>query len=63
MTAIGLRVLGFLVLVVIAASGITYLVTRDRRWLRFGWQLCKYSVILALIVLAFVVLERVILAV
>jgi hypothetical protein len=24
------------VLVVIAASGITYLVTRDRRWLRFG---------------------------
>ena len=63
MTVIVLRILGFLVLVVIAASGITYLVTRDRRWLRFGWQLFKYSVILALIVLAFVVLERVILAV
>ena len=63
MTAIVFRVLGFLVLVVIAASGVTYLVTRDRRWLRFGWQLFKYSVILALIVLTFIVLERVILAV
>ena len=50
-------------LVVIGASGITYLITRDRRWLRFGWQLAKYSVILALIALVFVVLERVILAV
>jgi len=64
MTAIVFRVLGFLVLVVIAASGVTYyLVTRDRRWLRFGWQLFKYSIILALIVLTFIVLERVILAV
>lgn len=63
MTAVAFRILGFLVLAVIAASGVTYLVTRDRRWLRFGWQLFKYSVILALIVLAFVVLERVIIAV
>ena len=63
MTGVAFRILGFLVLAVIAASGITYLVTRDRRWLRFGWQLFKYSVILALIVLAFVVLERVIIAV
>jgi hypothetical protein len=63
MTAIVFRILGFLVLVVILASGVTYLLTRDRRWLHFGWQLFKYSVILALIVLAFVVLERIILAV
>ena len=63
MTGVVFRILGFIVLIVIAASGITYLVTRDRRWLRFGWQLFKYSVILALIVLAFVVLERVIIAV
>ena len=63
MTGVAFRILGFIVLVVIAASGITYLVTRDRRWLRFGWQLFKYSVVLALIVLAFVVLERVIIAV
>lgn len=63
MTGVAFRILGFIVLAVIAASGITYLVTRDRRWLRFGWQLFKYSVILALIVLAFVVLERLIIAV
>jgi hypothetical protein len=63
MTAVVFRVLGFLVLIVIGASFVTYLVTRDRRWLRFGWQLFKYSVILALIVIAFIVLERVILAV
>lgn len=63
MSAVVLRLFGFLVLVLIAASGVTYLVTRDRRWLRFGWQLFKYSVILALIVIAFLVLERVILAV
>ena len=55
MTGVAFRILGFIVLVVIAASGITYLITRDRRWLRFGWQLFKYSVVLALIVLAFVV--------
>jgi hypothetical protein len=63
MTGIAFRILGFAVLVVIAACGVTFLITRDRRWLRFGWQLVKYSVILALIVLVFVVLERVILAV
>jgi hypothetical protein len=63
MTGIAFRIIGFAVLVVIAASGVTFLVTHDRRWLRFGWQLVKYSVILALIVLVFVVLERVILAV
>ena len=63
MTGVVFRILGFIVLVVIAASGITYLITRDRRWLRIGWQLFKYSVVLALIVLTFVVLERVIIAV
>jgi hypothetical protein len=63
MTAVALRVIGFLVLVAIGASLVTYVVTRDRRWLRFGWQALKYSLILTLIVLAFLVLERLILAV
>jgi len=63
MTAVALRVFGFLVLVLIAASGLTYLVTKDARWLRFARQLFKYTLILALIVLAFLVLERIILAV
>ena len=63
MTGVAFRILGFLVLAVIVGSGVTYLITRDRRWLRFGWQLFKYSIIMALIVLAFVVLERVIIAI
>jgi hypothetical protein len=63
MTAVALRVVGFLVLVLIAASVITYLVTKDARWLRFGRQLFKYALILALIVLVFLALERIILAI
>jgi hypothetical protein len=63
MTAVALRVIGFLVLIAIGASVVTFLVTKDRRWLRFGWQVLKYSVIVALIVLAFLALERLILAV
>ena len=63
MTAVALRVVGFLVLVAIGASVVTYLVTQDRRWLRFGWQTFKYSLFVVLVVLAFLVLERLILAV
>jgi hypothetical protein len=40
-----------------------YVVTRDRRWLRFGWQVFKYALIVVAIVLAFLALERLILAV
>jgi hypothetical protein len=63
MTAVALRVVGFLVLIAIAASVALFLLSKDRRWLRFGWQVFKYALIVVLIVLAFLVLERVILAV
>jgi cellulose synthase/poly-beta-1,6-N-acetylglucosamine synthase-like glycosyltransferase len=63
MTAVALRLAGFLALLVIGASLVTYLVTQDRRWLRFGWQVLKYSLVLVLIVLAFLVLERLVLAI
>jgi len=63
MTAVALRLAGFLSLLVIGASLVTYLITRDRRWLRFGWQTLKYSLVLALIVAAFLVLERLVLAI
>ena len=63
MTAVALRLAGFLALIVIGASLVTYLATRDRRWLRFGWQALKYSLILLLIVLAFLALERLVLAI
>ena len=63
MTAVALRLAGFLVLIVIGASLVTYLATQDRRWLRFGWQALKYSLILLLIAVAFLVLERLVLAI
>ena len=62
MTSVLLRVVGFLALIVIGASIVTFLVTKDRRWLRFGWQVLKYSLILGLIFLAFLALERLVLA-
>ena len=63
MTAVIFRVIGFLVLIVIGCSVATYLITKDRRWLRFGWQLFKYSLILTFLVVAFLALERLVLAV
>ena len=63
MTAVALRVAGFLALIVIGASIVTYLITKDRRWLRLGWQVLKYSLILTLIVVAFLALERLIIAI
>ena len=62
MTSVLLRVVGFLALIVIGGSMVTLLVTNDRRWLRFGWQVLKYSLILGLIFLAFLALERLVLA-
>lgn len=63
MTAVALRVVGFLVLIVIAGSIVVFLVTKDRRWLRFAWQVLKYALIVVAIALAFLALERLILAV
>lgn len=63
MTVLVLRLAGFLVLLVVGASFVTYLITQDRRWLRFGWQTLKYSLVLTLIVVAFLVLERLVLAI
>jgi hypothetical protein len=63
MTAVTLRIIGFLVVLVIGASVALYLITQDRRWLRVAWQVFKYALIVAGVVLAFLVLERLILAV
>jgi hypothetical protein len=63
MTAVALRIVGFLVVLVIGAAVAVYLITQDRRWLRFAWQVLKYALIVVAVVLAFLVLERLILAV
>ena len=55
-----LRVLGVLVAITVGAGIVAFLFTRDRRFLRLAWQIAKYSLIFALLVLALMFLERVI---
>jgi hypothetical protein len=63
MTALLLRLAGFIVLIVIGAGFATYLITGDKRWLRLAWQVLKYALIVAAVGLAFLALERLVLAV
>lgn len=63
MTVVVLRLLGFIVLLVAGGAVGLALVTKDRRWLRFAWQVVKYSLFVAALVAAFLVLERLILAI
>ena len=58
-----LRILGFLLLITIGGSIVMFVLTKDRRYLRFTGQVVKYGIILAIAVLAFMVLERVVLVV
>jgi hypothetical protein len=53
-----LRIVGFLLLIAIGGSLVTYLLTRNRRYLTFAWQILKYGMLMASIVLAFMLFER-----
>jgi hypothetical protein len=53
-----LRLLGVLAVLAIGASVVVFLVTRDRRWLRFAVQVLKYSVIIGLMIIGLMALER-----
>lgn len=56
-----LRFLLVLGLISIAVSVGAYLITRDRRYLRFAWQLFKFIGVLLLIVAAVIAMGRIIL--
>ena len=58
-----LRIVGFLLLITIGASFVMYVLTRNRRYVTFAWQVLKYGMVLAIIVLAFMLLERVVLVI
>jgi hypothetical protein len=53
-----LRIVGFLLLIAMGGSLVTYLLTRNRRYLTFAWQILKYGMLMASIVLAFMLFER-----
>jgi len=63
MSAVLLRIVGFIVFITIGAGVAMYLFTHDRHWLRFAWQVFKYSLLVAAVGLAFLALERLVLAV
>jgi len=58
-----LRLIGFLLLITIGASLVTYLFTRNRRYLTFAWQVLKYGVVMAIIPLAFLLFDRLVMIV
>jgi len=60
---LALRILGALLVITFGASAAVYLVTKDRRWLRFSWQILKFGFIIILIVLALLALERLAIAI
>ena len=53
-----LRIAGFLVLITIGTSLLMYLLTRNRRYVTFAWQVLKYGVVMAIIMLIFILFER-----
>jgi hypothetical protein len=58
-----MRLAGFLLLLTIGASLVVHLLTKDRRYLTFAWQVLKYGLVMAIIALAFLLFERLVLVV
>lgn len=56
-----LRVLAILVLITLAVSLGVYLLSGDKRYLRFSWQIIKFSLVLALLFIIVVAVGRIIL--
>jgi hypothetical protein len=55
---LALRIAGILVVLVTVAGVVLFLLTRDRRYLRFAFQVFKYALIFALLVFGLLILER-----
>jgi len=53
-----IRFLGFLAIATIGASVLAFVVTRNRRWLRFAYQVLRLSVVTGLVLVLLYVLER-----
>ena len=58
-----LRLLGLLLLITIGASLLMSLLTRNRRYVTFAWQVLKYGMVMAIIVLMFMLFERLVLVI
>jgi hypothetical protein len=54
-----LRLLAVLTVISVAGGVVAYLLTRNSKYLQFSWRLFRYSLIVALLVFALMILERV----
>lgn len=54
-----LRLLAVVAILTVAGGVVAYLLTRNARYLDFSWRVFRYSLIVALLVFALMVLERV----
>ena len=52
------RLLLFLALAAIAVAAVMFLFSKDRRYLRFIWQVAKFTVVILAVVLIFFAFER-----
>jgi hypothetical protein len=57
------RIFGLLVAVALGVLVMAYAITGERRYLRYAWQLFKYALFLALLVLLLLFGERLLVAV
>ncbi len=55
---LALRIAAVLAALATAAGIILYLLTRDRKYLRFAYQVFKYALIFALLIFGLLILER-----
>ena len=53
-----LRIVGAVFLIALGACFLVYVIDRDRRWLKFAWQLMRFGLIIVLLFLALYALER-----
>lgn len=54
-----IRLLGFLSIATMGVAVLAFLVTRNRRWLRFAYQVLRLSVVAGIVLVLLYALERV----
>lgn len=53
-----IRFLGFLAVATVGASFLAFLITRNRRWLKFAMQVLRLSVVTGVVLVLLYMLER-----
>lgn len=53
-----LRIVGILAAIAIGVGIVSFLFTRDRKYLRFAWRITRYALIFVLVLFALLAFER-----